>query len=204
MNVLGVIFDSKLTWSTHTANAINKAKKALFALRLIKRFFTESEMRTLLDANFYSVLYYNSVIWLTPHLSPDLKQNLLSISACALRSCLMRGGYEISFDNIHKVNKKCTPKQIMQYQIALKLHKLLNEHDNVLSFEHVTVMDQIICTSRQLKFKVFKNCNTKIGMNTTANKLYHVSGLISFDMLNLNFIHYKKLAKIQFLKYGKT
>ena len=94
MNVLGVIFDSKLTWSIHVANAICKAKKALFALRLIKRFFSKTEMRTLLDANFYSVLYYNSVIWLTPNLSPDLKQSLLSISACALRSCLMRGGYE--------------------------------------------------------------------------------------------------------------
>ena len=62
MNVLGVIFDSKLTWSIHIANAIGKAKKALFALRLIKRFFTKAEMRTLLDSNFYSVLFYNSVI----------------------------------------------------------------------------------------------------------------------------------------------
>ena len=35
MNVLGVIFDSKLTWSIHIANAIGKAKKALFALRLL-------------------------------------------------------------------------------------------------------------------------------------------------------------------------
>ena len=57
----GPKIDSKLTWSIHVANAICKAKKALFALRLIKRFFTDEEMRTLLDANFYSVLYYNSV-----------------------------------------------------------------------------------------------------------------------------------------------
>ena len=158
----------------------------------------------LLDANFYSVLYYNSVIWLTPNLSPDLKQSLLSISACALRSCLMRGGYKISFENIHKTAMKCTPKQIMYYQIALKLHKLLNEHDNVLSFELVTVMDQIICTRRQLKFQIFKNCRSKIGMNTTANKLFHVNNLISLEMLNLKFVHYKKLVKIQFLKNGKT
>ena len=163
-----------------------------------------AEMRTLLDANFYSVLYYNSVIWLTPNLSPDLKQSLLSISACALRSCLIRGGLDVSFEKIHKDAKKCTPKQIMYFQIALKLHKLLNEHDNVLSFELVTVMDQIICTRRQLKFQIFKNSRSKIGMNTTANKLFHVSNLISLDMLNLNFVHFKKLAKILFLKNGKT
>ena len=34
MNVLGVIFDSKLNWQLHVATAITKAKKALFALRL--------------------------------------------------------------------------------------------------------------------------------------------------------------------------
>ena len=41
-------------------------------------------------------------------------------------------------------------------------------------------------------------------MNTTANKLYHVNNLIGLDMLNLKFVHFKKLAKLQFLKNGKT
>ena len=58
--------------------------------------------------------------------------------------------------------------------------------------------------SSKLKFQVFKNFNTKIGMNTTANKLFHVNNLIGLDMLNLKFVHFKKLAKIHFLKYGKT
>ena len=35
MNVLGVTFDSKLNWSSHTSKAIAKAKKALYALRLL-------------------------------------------------------------------------------------------------------------------------------------------------------------------------
>ena len=49
-----------------------------------------------------------------------------------------------------------------------------------------------------------KNSKSNIGMNTTANKLFHVSNLIGLDMLNLEFVHLKKLAKIQFLKNGKT
>ena len=56
----------------------------------------------------------------------------------------MTEGFDILFENLHKTYKKCTPEQIMHYQIALKLHKLINEHDNVLSFEHVTVIDQIV------------------------------------------------------------
>ena len=89
MNVLGVIFDSKLNWQMHIASAISKAKIALYALRLLKRYFTPNQMRILLDSHFYSVLYYNAVIWLTPSLSSDVKQNLLSISANVLRNCLM-------------------------------------------------------------------------------------------------------------------
>ena len=41
-------------------------------------------------------------------------------------------------------------------------------------------------------------------MNTTGNKLYHINNLIGLDKLNLGFVHFKKLMKIQFLKNGKT
>ena len=61
--------------------------------------------------------------------------------------------FGMSFDNIHRNSKKCTPKQIMMYPISLKLHKLLNEVDNTLTFEQVTVMDQLICTVFSLLVK---------------------------------------------------
>ena len=35
----------------------NKAKKALFALHLLKKFFNANKMQILLDFNFYFVLY---------------------------------------------------------------------------------------------------------------------------------------------------
>ena len=126
----------------------------------------------------------------------------LSVSANALRTCMMYNSNEISFDNIHKICK--TPKQITLYQLSLKLHKLLNEVPNERSLEHVAILDQMICTGRQLSVKTFKNNKSKIGLNTTANKIYPLNGLISFDSLNLGFVHFKKLMKIQFLKNGNT
>ena len=128
-------------------------------------------MRTLLDLNYYSILYYNAVIWLTPTLRSDLRHNLLAASACALRSCLMNEVFDISFVNLHKIHMKCTPEQITYYQMTLKLHKLLNEHENVLSHEHITIMDQIVCTGRQINFQILRKFNTKIGLNMTANKI---------------------------------
>ena len=204
INVLGVVFDSKLNWQIHVAKAISKAKKALYSLRLLKKFFNNCEMRVLLDAHFYSVLYYNASIWLTPSLSPDLKQSLLSVSANALRSCLTHAGFDISFDNLHKIHKKCTPTQIMYYQLALNLHKTLNQDPSDLNFEVITVLDQLVCTRRQLKFKIFRNSNSKIGFNTTANKLFYLNDKIGLELLNLTKVHFKKIAKIQFLKFGKT
>ena len=59
MNVLGVLFDSKLSWSNHVSKQINKANKALHAIKLIRKYFNNKELLTLLTTNFYSVLYYN-------------------------------------------------------------------------------------------------------------------------------------------------
>ena len=204
INVLGVVFDCKLNWQIHVAKAISNAKKALYALRLLKKYFTNFEMRILLDAHFYSILYYNASIWLTPSLSSDLKQSLLSVSANALRSCLMHEGLDISFENLHRTHSKCTPNQIMYYQLALSLHKTLNTDVLDLTFETITVLDQMICSRRQINFEIFRNSNRKIGFNTTANKFFYLNGKIGLELLNLTKIRFKKIAKIQFLKYGKT
>ena len=48
MNVLGVTFDSKLNWSIQTANAIAKANKALYAIKMIGKFLKSREIKTLL------------------------------------------------------------------------------------------------------------------------------------------------------------
>ena len=62
----------------------------------------------------------------------------------------------------------------------------------------------MICTGRQTKYKTFMNNKRKIGINTTANKFYPLNNLILLDQLNVPPKQFKKMAKIQFLKYGKT
>ena len=92
----------------------------------------------------------------------------------------------------------------MLYHQAIELYKTVNQINFPNSFEHVTIINQTICTGRQLKFKTLRNNSLKIGMNMTTNKFYCISDQIGFDLLNLGFVHFKKLMKIQFLKYGKT
>ena len=71
INVLGVIFDSKLQWSEQVADA---ASKALNAIKLIKCFFNKTELLQLITSNVFSLLYYNSEIWHLPSLKTGFKQ----------------------------------------------------------------------------------------------------------------------------------
>ena len=41
INVLGVMFDSKLQWTTQMAQAINKSKRALHAIKLDAKYLTK-------------------------------------------------------------------------------------------------------------------------------------------------------------------
>ena len=68
INVLGVIFDSKLQWADHIAQAITKSFDALNAIRLIKKNFTPKELFQLITSKFYLLFYYNSEIWHLPSL----------------------------------------------------------------------------------------------------------------------------------------
>ena len=65
INVLGVLFDSKLNWTHQVAQVISKAKNLLHAIKLIRKYFNVQEMKQLITSTFYSVLYYNYEIWLT-------------------------------------------------------------------------------------------------------------------------------------------
>ena len=85
MNVLRIKFDSKCTWSGHIAKQINKANKALHAIKLIRKYFASKNLLTLLTANFYSMLCYNSEVWHLPTLKPELNQMSPSVSAKALK-----------------------------------------------------------------------------------------------------------------------
>jgi hypothetical protein len=101
------------------------------------------------------------VIWLTPSLNNNTKQKLLLIYANPLWDCLRLKNPEISFENLHKVHKKSTPKQITLYQMALRLHKIVNENLIDLTFEQITVKDQMICSRRQINFEIHRNNDGK-------------------------------------------
>ena len=51
INVLGVIFDSRLQWNAYVAQTIKKTASVLHCIRQIKYYFTPSELLQIITSN---------------------------------------------------------------------------------------------------------------------------------------------------------
>jgi hypothetical protein len=71
MRVLGVMFDSKLSWGSHITNISNFVRKKIHALRKISTDLNPSELLGIAHGSIYSVLYYAAGTWL----KEDYKKN---------------------------------------------------------------------------------------------------------------------------------
>ena len=198
MNVLGIIFDSKLQWGPQITSTLTKANKALYAISLIKSHFSTDELLKLITSNFYSVLYYNSEVWHLNSLKQSMKNQLLSISAKAIKMCTKRlDTWMLSYNNLNEMAGRATPNKLMDYKLALQLYRVVNNQVPVPDWVHLNLYN--IQTRRQTTFATLKNNRLKVGMNTISNRFYHLNGKINLDWLNLSYDTYKIKCKNKFL-----
>ena len=198
INVLGVIFDSNLNWNDQVANAISKSNKSLHCIKLIKFYFTSSELLQLLTSNYYSVLFYNSEIWNIPNLKADLKRRLLSASANALKVCTPTYHDRMSYLELHKINNRATPAEFSNYKHALLLHKLI--HTEIPTLDWIDLNFQQTFNRRSTSVNFVKNNRFKIGENLMCNRFGVLNGKITHEMLNLGTDSFKVTCKSMFLK----
>lgn len=200
MNVLGITFDSKLQWSNQVSNCVQKANKALCAIRLIRRYFNKSEILQLLTSNFYSILYFNSEVWHIPSLNHVLKQKLLSTSANALKMALNYPQELISFQNLHRMTDRATPEMFSNYKLALLLFKTFNDKFPLQEWTQLNF--SIILTTRQSKFAINRNNRLCVGNNAICNRLNVLNDKIPLTWLNKNYSLYKIECKKLFLSFN--
>ena len=74
----------------------------------------------------YSILYYNCEVWLLPSLSRVLKQHVLSASANALRMLNGVSDLRLSYEQLHKIQKRANPQDVMRYKLSIQLYKIFN------------------------------------------------------------------------------
>ena len=197
MNVLGVIFDSKLNWQIHIETATKKAHKALQAIKLIRPFMQKSELLTIIRSNFFSILYYNADIWLLPSLKQLLKSKLLSTSSAALKLCYHGYDRSVSFERLHNVLKYPTPQQTCEFNHAILLHKIYN--DPTESQNWLDLFFNQNFNSRYSKVNFYDTSKNKPGKNILANRFVVINQKIHYNWLNLPMSKYKSLCRKEFL-----
>ena len=199
INVLGVLFDCKLHWGPHIEKTLQKADKALNAIKLIKKYFNLDELLQLVTANYYSIMYYNAEVWHTPTLKRSLQTRLLSASAKALKACSKSSDlWMLNFDELHEMAGRATPAKLMQYKMSLQLYKTYNLRIPITDWTNLNMNS--VFTSRQTCFITNKTNKYKVGMNELSNRLWYLNGKIKLDWLNLTFDSFKVNCKKLFLK----
>ena len=184
INVLGVLFDSKMQWSPHDYKVVLKANKALNAIKILGKFFKTNELIMFVTSNFFSILYYNSEVRQLTNLNQNSKHLLFVASLNALKSCLHYPRLPYSYLDLHK---RATPDMICK--LALFLYKTFNDQLPYNEWLHLN-FNQII-TSRQVMFITLKNNNKKVGINCFANRYHCLIGLIPLDRMNKSYDSYK-------------
>jgi hypothetical protein len=199
INVLGVLFDSKLQWTNHVCRVIQKADRALNAIKLIRKFFTSHELLQLLTSNYYSILYYNSEVWHLNSLKVILQKQLMTASAKALKVALHFPDPMISYASLHKMANRATPEMFLKYKMSLLLYRTFNNEIPETDWLSLN-FDQII-TSRQSVILGHKTNNYNVELNISSNKFCVLNGKITLDWLNLPINSFKILCKQKFLSY---
>ena len=126
MRILGVYFDSKLTWFSHVSNAINSANKAKQALCIISRYFSSDELLKLSTAYFYSRLYYGAKVWLHSGLNGLLKKKLWQASSRMLQVVDKDYQRRKSFNDLHKLYKRASPLMWSNYTTTISMYNVIH------------------------------------------------------------------------------
>ena len=97
-NVLSVFRDTFWfkTAVVTTSGKCNKESKQSIK-QIITKHFNNKELLQILPSNFYSILYYNSEVWMLKNLNTNLKRSLLSTSANALKMALHYPKWNINY-----------------------------------------------------------------------------------------------------------
>ena len=197
INVLGVIFDSKLNWHSQITNTINKCKSTLHGLRIIRKYFNETEFLNIVNALFYSKLYYACQVWLLPSISSNLKRKLISTSSSALRLVAGTDFDFFSFEEIHILFNRATPEQWKKYQMANQLFNVINNQKPNTMW--IKLQENFRINNRTDTFKFERTNLRKIGLNCFINRLFEIEKSFKFTDFNCAKSTFKLKCKKLFI-----
>jgi hypothetical protein len=151
----------------------------------------------LLTSNYYSVLHYDSEVWLIHSLSISIKKLLLSTSSNALKVAFNYRFQFINYIELHKMAGRANPSMLTNYKLALLLYNIHNSVNQSDEWVHLNLNPAT--TSRQTCFHVIRNNRIIIGLNAITSRLMFLNDKIPLELLNIGYDSYKVECKRLFL-----
>ena len=190
MRVLGVMFDSKLSWENHIVHVCNIVKKKIYALRRISSDLNQAELLNIAHGSIYSVLYYAAGTWLNEGLKEKFVRRLKVLSNSTLQIVFGKRRQECSTLELHSLANMLTPKQMVLYQPACLLQKVLAV--KAPGDLYTLAMSQVSYKERTNTTMVTKNWTSKVGLSRFPNNAHETLLLIKGDISKEKTTTFKK------------
>jgi len=200
MNILGVIFDHNLTWSSHIKMAIKKTKSVIYGLKRLQSYLDTNELLNLVTSLGHSKLYYGSPVWLSRELHKINQKALLRASTDLIKSCFKQNDLNlISFNDIHELTDKATPLMFSDYSQAMMLKTTYNN-----------ARPELVWMKLQMNFRenrrsgaiFFGNgSRTGLGRFNFGNRVQHISSKLPPRWEQMTRTRFKEASKNIFLRH---
>ena len=185
IKLLGVIFDTKLTWSNHIALATAKATRTMHALKFVSHYFSEEERRKLITAYVYGSLLYGSEVWLHEGLKSGEWKSLNRIFTESLR--VTRGDWKrrLSKNELMQNRRRATMREMSNFVQAKTLFKIVTSQKPEIIYTNLLLNHS---NERRYPNRLFFTTSNmlKVGRNMFSNRMNKVSRKINFDWFDFN------------------
>lgn len=122
LKILGLIFNDKLTWSSHFDFIVSKLSRRLYILRILKNTLCHDELVAIFHAVIRSVIDYASPVYLNPGITQDLRL----IRLCKRAYKVIHGSNRCDICDMTEVVKR-------RNVLAMRLfEKIVNDKHHVL------------------------------------------------------------------------
>ena len=165
MRVLGVMFDSKLSWEKHIVNVSNIMEKKIHALISTLSDLNQSELLSIAHGSIYSLLYSATGTWLNGGLHKKIVKRMKVLSNSTPQIALGKKRQESSNLELelHSLANMLTPEHMALHQPGCLLQKVCASKAPTDLYS--LAMSQVSYKERTKSTMVTKNCISKVGLS---------------------------------------
>jgi hypothetical protein len=190
LSCLGILMDNRLSWDKQVDKAITESRKALQAVRVVRRFFNREETKKLVTSLVYSRLYYASEVWLLPTLKEELFKKLYSQSGKILKVV----DKELSYTQLHKTLSRATPRIYSLYQTCVNYYNVMCDQGLLPGVKESSILNTMQASRNDALVFIRQNVY-KCGLNIVSHRLRSVTCMIKKEWMLMDKAVFKAHCK---------